>query len=72
MRAALGMPSRFHLEASFTVDPESALMQSDLLVVLHDVSIKRTCGALSPKILRLLHLYPEKQSVLVLNKVDQV
>jgi len=61
---------KFHLEASFTVDPESALMQSDLLVVLHDVSIKRTCGALSPKILRLLHLYPEKQSVL--NKVDQV
>jgi GTPase Era involved in 16S rRNA processing len=39
-------------------------------VVLHDVSNKWTRRSLSPKILRLLHLYSDKESVLVLNKID--
>ena len=37
---------------------------------MHDVSNKWTRGSLSPKILRLLHLYPEKESILVMNKID--
>ncbi len=41
-----------------------------MLLVLHDVSNRWTRGSLSPKILRLLHLYPEKESILVLNKID--
>jgi GTPase len=61
-----------HLESSFIMDPERALMQSDLFIVLHDISNKWTQKSLSPKVLRLLHLYPEKQSILVLNKVDKV
>ena len=48
------------------------MMQADLLVVLHDASNKWTRSCLSPKILRLLHFYKEKESVLVLNKVDLV
>ena len=47
-------------------------MQSDLFIVLHDISNKWTQKSLSPKVMRLLHLYPEKQSILVLNKVDKV
>ena len=54
------------------MDPERALMQSDLFIVLHDISNKWTQKSLSPKVMRLLHLYPEKQSILVLNKVDKV
>jgi GTPase len=61
-----------HLESSFIIDPERALMQSDLFIVLHDISSKWTQKTLSPKVMRLLHLYPEKQSILVLNKVDKV
>lgn len=52
------------------IDPERALAQADLLIVLHDVSNKWTRDSLSPKILRLLHLYPDKESILVLNKID--
>lgn len=52
------------------IDPERALAQANLLLVLHDVSNKWTRGSLSPKILRLLHLYPDKESILVLNKID--
>lgn len=52
------------------MDPEKALAQANLLLVLHDVSNKWTRGSLSPKILRLLHLYPDKESILVLNKID--
>ena len=61
---------RYNLEPSFTIDPEVALVNADLLLVLHDVSNKWTRRSLSPKILRLLHLYPDKESVLVLNKID--
>lgn len=46
------------------------MANANLLLVLHDVSNKWTRGTLSPKILRLLHLYPDKESVLVLNKID--
>lgn len=61
---------RHKLESSFLIDPEKALAQANLLLVLHDVSNRWTRGSLSPKILRLLHLYPEKESILVLNKID--
>lgn len=47
-------------------------MQADMLLVLHDVSNKWTRGFLSPKILRLLHFYPDKESILVVNKVDRI
>lgn len=58
------------METSFVVDPETALLEADLLIVLHDVSERKTRERLSLKILRLLYLYPDKESVLVLNKVD--
>ncbi len=63
---------RHNLETSFLTDPERAMMQADLLLVLHDASNKWIRSSLSPKILRLLHFYPDKESILVLNKVDCV
>lgn len=60
------------METSFVVDPETALMEADLLLVLHDVSEKKTRDKLSQKILRLLYLYPDKESILVLNKADLI
>ncbi|XP_049855488.1 GTPase Era, mitochondrial-like [Schistocerca gregaria] len=61
---------RFNLEESFLQDSELALMEADLLGVIHDVSNRWTSGSLDAKVLRLLELYPEKSSFLVLNKVD--
>merc|ERR1712071_13484 len=58
------------LEASLLIDPEKSLIKADLLMVLQDVGNKWTRHRLSKKVLRLLHLYPEKESILVLNKVD--
>lgn len=52
------------------LDPEKALKQADVLVVLHDVSNRWNRKSLGPKVLNLLKLYPEKPSILVLNKVD--
>jgi len=58
------------LESSLLIDPEKSLIEADLVVVLHDVTNKWTRDKLSKKVLRLLYLYPEKESILVLNKVD--
>lgn len=52
------------------IDPERSLLEADLVIVLHDAANKWTRDKLSKKVLRLLHLYPEKESILVLNKVD--
>jgi len=58
------------LESSLLIDPERSLLEADLVIVLHDAANKWTRDKLSKKVLRLLHLYPEKESILVLNKVD--
>lgn len=63
---------RFNLENSFLQDSELALMEADLLGVIHDVSQQWTAGRLDTKVLRLLELYPQKSSFLVLNKIDLV
>ena len=60
------------MESSFLVDPEKALIKADVLLVLHDIGSKWTRGSLNPALLRLLHLYPKKESILVLNKIDIV
>ncbi|XKL67415.1 hypothetical protein PGB90_002906 [Kerria lacca] len=61
---------KHHLERSFLTDSEEAIKESDLIGVLHDVSNKYTMYKLDPKVLRLLYLYQNKPSFLILNKVD--
>ncbi|KAL7630526.1 UNVERIFIED_CONTAM: hypothetical protein RMT77_019283 [Armadillidium vulgare] len=58
------------LRTSLIIDPEKSLEQSDLIVVMHDVSNSYTHKALHPRVLRILFLYPTIPSVLALNKVD--
>lgn len=66
----LGEKNQHKLESSLLIDPEKSLLEADLVIVLQDVANKWTRDKLSKKVLRLLHLYPEKESILVLNKVD--
>lgn len=47
----------------------NAIDEADIIGVVHDVSNRYTRNYLDPKVLRLLHLYPDKDSFLVLNKV---
>ncbi|KAB7506783.1 GTPase Era, mitochondrial [Armadillidium nasatum] len=60
------------LKTSLIIDPEKSLEQSDLIVVMHDVSNSYAHKALHPRVLRILFLYPTIPSVLALNKVDTI
>jgi predicted GTPase len=60
---------RHHLEHSFRSDSEIAMLEADVIGVVHDVSNTWARDRLDPKVLRLLHLYPMKHSFLILNKV---
>ncbi|XP_023704282.1 LOW QUALITY PROTEIN: GTPase Era, mitochondrial [Cryptotermes secundus] len=61
---------RHHLEHSFHCDSEIAMLEADVIGVVHDVSNPWTRDRLDPKVLRLLYLYPRKHSFLILNKID--
>lgn len=61
---------RHHLEHSFHSDSETAMLEADVIGVIHDVSNTWTRDRLDPKVLRLLYLYPKKNSFLILNKID--
>ncbi|XP_065582375.1 GTPase Era, mitochondrial-like [Artemia franciscana] len=63
---------RHKLEKSLLVDPENSLIDSNLLLYVHDVSCKRTRWKIDPKVLKLLYKYQEKEAVLVLNKIDLI
>lgn len=60
---------RYKLAKSFFYGGEDAIMEADLIGVVHDVSNSFTREKLDRKTLRLLHLYKEKDSILFLNKV---
>jgi predicted GTPase len=60
---------RHHLEHAFHSDSETAMLEADVIGVVHDVSNTWTRDRLDPKVLRLLYLYPRKHSFLILNKV---
>ncbi|KAK5640946.1 hypothetical protein RI129_009493 [Pyrocoelia pectoralis] len=61
---------RHKLERSFVKDCETSLKQCDLIGVIHDVSNAWTRNVLDIKTLKLLEHYENKESFLVLNKVD--
>ncbi|CAL8087775.1 unnamed protein product [Calicophoron daubneyi] len=62
---------KFNLEKSFIRDPHAAIFDSDLVLVVVDVTHKRSREELDPEIVKALNFFPEKESVLVLNKVDK-
>lgn len=61
---------RHHLEESLLVDPFESIKESDLVVVLVDVSDKWTRNKLDYEVLKCLALNPDVPAILVLNKVD--
>lgn len=62
--------AKYNLEKSFANDSVNSIEEADIIGVIHDVSNRYTRNHLDPKVLRLLHLYPNKDSFLILNKID--
>ncbi|KAA0184786.1 GTPase Era mitochondrial, partial [Fasciolopsis buskii] len=65
-----GKSQKFNLDKSFMRDPHSASFESDLIMVVIDVSHPRSRSELDPEIVKALHFFNDKESILVLNKVS--
>lgn len=63
---------RFNLERQMIIDPHSALWESDLIVVVHDVSNEYSRDKLDSEVLKCLFAHPDKETILVLNKTDRL
>lgn len=61
---------RYNLDKTFSNDSVNSIEEADIIGVVHDVSNRYTRSYLDPKVLRLLHLNPNKDSFLILNKVS--
>jgi len=57
------------LDPTFSTAPMESIKEADLIAVVHDVSNKWTKDYLDRKIIFLLQQVPEKESILILNKV---
>ncbi|BHF65278.1 Era Like 12S Mitochondrial RRNA Chaperone 1 [Sparganum proliferum] len=68
---SLGQARQFKLEKTFFRDPHAAIFDCDLILVLVDSANKYARQALHPEIVKTLHFFKDKESILVLNKVDQ-
>ncbi|CAH8872361.1 unnamed protein product [Trichobilharzia szidati] len=64
--------SRFKLEKTFIRDPHSAVFDSDLILVVVDASHKESREALHEEVVKALHFFNDKESILVLNKIDKL
>lgn len=67
---SLNESERYKLGKSFISGGEEAILEADLIGVIHDVSNSSSRSSLDPKVLRLLNIYQDKESLLVLNKID--
>ena len=60
------------MENSLLAGPRDGCRGADAIVVVHDVSSRFTREALDKRVLRLLCLFGNVPSVLVLNKMDTI
>uniref|UniRef100_A0A5K3F6Y5 GTPase Era, mitochondrial n=1 Tax=Mesocestoides corti TaxID=53468 RepID=A0A5K3F6Y5_MESCO len=60
---------QFKLERTFIRDPHATIFDANLILVVVDASNKYSREALDPEVLKTLHFFSTKESVLVLNKV---
>lgn len=60
------------MEESCIVDSDKAVDEADVIGVVHDAANEYTQKRLDSKVLRILHLYREKHSFLILNKVGHL
>ncbi|VDM35501.1 unnamed protein product [Hydatigera taeniaeformis] len=63
---------QFKLERTFIRDPHAAIFDADLVLVVVDASNRYARKTLDPEVLKVLHFFDDKESVLVLNKVDKL
>jgi len=63
---------RFNLDRAMIVDPHSSLWESDLVCVVHDVSDEYSQNRIDKEVLKCLFAHPEKEAILVLNKIDKI
>ena len=63
---------KHHLEHTFVSGPEKSTKTSDVIMVVVDASNPRERKKLSPGILDKLQKYQDKESLLVLNKIDLI
>ncbi len=52
------------------IDPHSSLWESDLILVVHDVSNPYSRDKLDSEVIKCLFSHPDKETILVLNKTD--
>lgn len=58
------------LEPAFVMDPLRSIKEADIIAVVVDISNKWTNNRLNTDVLRVLYDFKDKQSILVLNKID--
>lgn len=63
---------KYKLHPEFVSGGEDAIVEADVIGIVHDLSNHYTQKQLDSKVLRLLHLYKNKESFLILNKIDTV
>lgn len=63
---------RLNLERSMIADPRSSLWETDVILVVQDTSDRYRRHLIDNEVLKCLFIHPEKESILVLNKVDQI
>ena len=54
------------------VDPHSSMWESDLVLVVHDISDEYSRDKIDKEVLKCLFAHPEKEAILVLNKTDKL
>lgn len=60
---------RFAFSKDFVFGPDRSIAAADLVAVIHDVSNNISRNKLDPRIKALLGRFPDKNSILILNKV---
>ncbi|KAL1140693.1 hypothetical protein AAG570_000623 [Ranatra chinensis] len=63
---------KYKLDKSYVTGGEDAIEEADVIGVVHDISNPYTRHKLDIKVLRLLHLFQQKESFLIINKIDTV
>ena len=66
------LKKKYKLTRSHILDPRSSLWESDLICVVQDCSDKYRRHKINTEVLKCLYMHPEKESILILNKVDLV
>ena len=63
---------KFSLEESLLTHPLNSCQETDLILIVHDVSNRYVREAISKRVLHLLCRNPDTPAILVLNKLDTI